>query len=130
MTVVEQEVASLERQRFDAQVKKDFAFLEKVFANDLVYTHSNGHEDNKTEYLQSIRDGKSRYDAIEVRALNVRAYHDGSTAVVNGTIAITMPAGTPDGALTVIVLKYVTVHVKHSQQGWQVVLWQSQKQLT
>ena len=60
-----------------------------MFADDLVYTHSNGQQNNKTEYMQSIRDGKSQYDKIEVEALNVRAYNDGKTAVVNGTITIT-----------------------------------------
>ncbi|MDB5233125.1 MAG: hypothetical protein JWR44_118 [Hymenobacter sp.] len=120
------EVEALERQRFEAQVKKDYAFLEKAFADDLVYTHSNGKQNNKTEYLQSIRDGKSVYDKIEVENLNVRAYNDGKTAVVNGQIIIYQP-NKPDGSPNVAHLKYVVVQVKN-KQGWQVVLWQSQKQ--
>jgi ketosteroid isomerase-like protein len=121
------EVEALERQRFEAQVKKDFAVLEKVFADDLVYTHSNGKQDNKTTYLQSIRDGKSVYDKIDVETLNVRAYNDGKTAVVNGLITITSP-NKPDGTPNVARLKYVVVQVKDKKKGWQVVLWQSQKQ--
>ena len=121
------EVEALERQRFEAQVKKDFTFLEKVFADDLVYTHSNGKQNNKTEYIQSIRDGKSQYDKIDVETLNVRAYNDGKTAVVNGTILITLP-NKPDGTANLAHLKYVVVQVKDKKKGWQVVLWQSQKQ--
>jgi ketosteroid isomerase-like protein len=121
------EVEALERQRFEAQVKKDYAFLEKVFAEDLIYTHSNGHQNNKTEYIQSIRDGKSVYDKIDVEALNVRAYNDGQAAVVNGTITIYQP-NKPDGTPNVAHLKYVVVQVKDAKKGWQVVLWQSQKQ--
>jgi ketosteroid isomerase-like protein len=121
------EVEKLERQRFEAQVKKDYAFLEKVFADDLVYTHSNGHQNNKQEYIQSIRDGKSQYEKIEVEALNVRAYNDGKAAVVNGTITITLP-NKPDGSANLAHLKYVVVQVKDAKKGWQVVLWQSQKQ--
>ena len=121
------EVEALERQRFEAQVKKDYAFLEKTFADDLIYTHSNGHQNNKTEYLQSIREGKSLYDKIDVEALNVRAYNDGKTAVVNGTILITLP-NKPDGTPNLAHLKYVVVQVKDPKKGWQVVLWQSQKQ--
>jgi uncharacterized protein (TIGR02246 family) len=120
------EVEALERKRFEAQVKKDYAFLEKAFADDLVYTHSNGKQNNKTEYIQSIRDGKSQYDKIDVETLNVRAYNDGKTAVVNGTILITLP-NKPDGTPNLAHLKYVVVQVKN-KQGWQVVLWQSQKQ--
>ncbi|MBD2715216.1 nuclear transport factor 2 family protein [Microvirga sp. STR05] len=121
------EVEMLERQRFEAQVKKDYPLLEKLFADDLVYTHSNGKQNNKTEYLQSIRDGKSVYDKIEVEALNVRAYNDGKAAVVNGTITITLP-NKPDGTPNLAHLKYVVVQVKDAKKGWQVVLWQSQKQ--
>jgi uncharacterized protein (TIGR02246 family) len=127
MSATEKEVEALERQRFEAQVKKDYAFLEKVFADDLVYTHSNGKQNNKTEYIQSIRDGKSQYEKIEVEALNVRAYNDGKTAVVNGTITITLP-NKPDGSANLAHLKYVVVQVKDKKKGWQVVLWQSQKQ--
>ncbi|TGE28290.1 nuclear transport factor 2 family protein [Hymenobacter metallicola] len=121
------EVEALERQRFEAQVKKDYAFLEKVFADDLVYTHSNGKQNGKPDYIQSIRDGKSVYDKIDVEALNVRAYNDGKAAVVNGTITIYQP-NKPDGTPNVAHLKYVVVQVKDAKKGWQVVLWQSQKQ--
>ena len=123
----QKEVEALERQRFEAQVKKDYAFLEKVFADDLIYTHSNGKQNGKADYIQSIRDGKSQYDKIEIEALNVRAYADGKTAVVNGTILITLP-NKPDGTANLAHLKYVVVQVKDRKKGWQVVLWQSQKQ--
>jgi ketosteroid isomerase-like protein len=122
-----QEVEQLERQRFAAQVSKDFTFLENAFADDLVYTHSNGKQNNKTEYLQSIRDGKSVYDKIDVENLNVRAYNNGHAAVVNGQITIYQP-NKPDGSPNVAHLKYVTTQIKDPKKGWQVVLWQSQKQ--
>jgi uncharacterized protein (TIGR02246 family) len=123
----QKEVEALERQRFEAQVKKDYQFLEKVFADDLVYTHSNGKQNTKAEYIQSIRDGKSQYDKIDVETLNVRVYNDGKTAVVNGTILITLP-NKPDGTANLAHLKYVVVQIKDKKKGWQVVLWQSQKQ--
>ncbi|RYU77227.1 nuclear transport factor 2 family protein [Hymenobacter persicinus] len=121
------EVEALERQRFAAQVSKDYAYLDKVFADDLIYTHSNGKQNNKTEYVQSIKDGKSVYDKIDVEALNVRVYAGEKTAVVNGTITIYQP-NKPDGSPNVAHLKYVVVQVKDPKKGWQVVLWQSQKQ--
>ena len=65
-TDARQEVEALERQRFAAQVAKDYAFLEKVFADDLIYTHASGKQNGKTDYIQSIRDGKSQYDKIDV----------------------------------------------------------------
>ena len=41
------EVEALERQRFAAQVSKDYDFLGRVFADDLIYTHSGGKIDSK-----------------------------------------------------------------------------------
>jgi|GEM_PF-628798 len=122
-----QEVEKLERQRFAAQVSKDFAFLEKAFADDLVYTHASGKQNGKADYLQSIRDGKSVYDKIDVGNINVRAYNGGTAAVVNGQITIYQP-NKPDGSPNVAHLKYVTAQIKDPKKGWQVVLWQSQKQ--
>ncbi|TDN38297.1 nuclear transport factor 2 family protein [Hymenobacter sp. UV11] len=121
------EVEQLERQRFAAQVSKDYAFMEKVFADDLVYTHASGKQNDKTEYLQSIHDGKSVYDKIDVENMNVRAYNGGTAAVVNGQIVIYQP-NKPDGSPNVAHIKYVTTQIKDPQKGWQVVLWQSQKQ--
>ncbi|MFD2718673.1 nuclear transport factor 2 family protein [Hymenobacter monticola] len=120
-------IEALERQRFEAQVKKDYAFLEKAFADDLVYTHGSGVQNTKTEYIQSIKDGKSQYGKIEIDALNVRPYNDGQTAVVNGTIRITSPPQA-DGSTSVARIKYVVVQIKDKKKGWQVVLWQAQKQ--
>jgi hypothetical protein len=122
-----QEVEQLERQRLNAQVKKDYAFLEKAFADDLVYTHSGGKQNNKAKYIQSIRDGHSLYDKIDVENINVRAYNGGMTAVVNGQIVIYQP-NKPDDTPNVAHLKYVTVQIRAPKKGWQVVLWQSQKQ--
>ena len=121
------EVEKLERERFEAQVKKDFTFLEKAFADDLVYTHSGGKQNGKQDYIQSIRDGKSVYDKIEVENLNVRAYNNGTAAAVNGQIIIYQP-NKPDGTPNIAHLKYVTMQIKDPKKGWQVVMWQSQKQ--
>lgn len=121
------EVAGLERQRLEAQVKKDYAVLEKAFGDDLVYTHGDGHVNNKAEYIQSIKDGKSQYGKIDVDAVSVRVYNDGKTAVVNGEIHITSPVK-PDGSTSIAHIKYVVVQIKDKKKGWQVVLWQAQKQ--
>jgi ketosteroid isomerase-like protein len=116
-------IDALERKRFAAQVSKDFDFLEKVFADDLLYTHSNGKQDTKQTYIQSIKDGKSVYDKIDVEEILVREY--GKTAVVNGKIMITQP--TADGKQTLAHLRYVVVYIKNGKKGWQLNTWQSLK---
>jgi hypothetical protein len=48
------DIESLERKRFAAQVSKDFDFLEKIFSDDLVYTHSNAKVDKKSLYPSDL----------------------------------------------------------------------------
>lgn len=122
-----QTIEQLERQRFDAQVSKNFPTLEKIFADDLIYTHSNGHQDSKASYIESIRTGQSRYDRVDIEALTVRAYNENQTAVVNGLIQIDLGPGT-DGQPASTRIKYVVVYIKTAEQGWQLVLWHAQKQ--
>ena len=119
------EVEGLERQRFAAQVSKNFDFLGRVFADDLIYTHSNGKIDSKTTYINSIKEGKSVYDKIEVEELRLRAYNDQKTVVVNGTIMITQPP--VDGKPTLAHIRYAVVYIKTKANGWQLTTWQSLK---
>ena len=119
------EVEALERQRFAAQVSKDFDFLGRVFADDLIYTHSSGKIDSKETYINSIKEGKSVYDKIDVEELRIRPYNDQKSAVVNGTIFITQP--TADGKQTVVHIRYAVTYIKNKAHGWQLVMWQSLK---
>lgn len=125
MSVIE-EIEQLERRRFAAQVSKDYAVLNELFADDLVYTHANGHRDTKTSYIESIRAGQSRYDQLDIDELLIRPYNDDQAAVVNGTIRINLGPGA-DGQPNNVRIKYVTVQIKNPS-GWQVVLWHAQKQ--
>lgn len=117
----EKAVIETEKQRFAAQVSKNYAVLDQVLASDLVYTHSHGGTDSKRGYIQSIRDGKSKYDAIDALEQNVRIY--GNTAVVNG---ICMVKATSNGEPINSRLRYTSVYVKTGGK-WQMVAWQSLK---
>jgi ketosteroid isomerase-like protein len=121
------EIEQLERRRFDAQVAKDLPTLETIFADDLVYTHSNGHQDDKASYLASIANGQSRYDRVDIESLTVRAYNDDHTAVVNGLVRIELGPDV-DGHPLFTRIKYVVVYIRSEAHGWQLVLWHAQKQ--
>lgn len=116
-----QEIERFERQRFEAQVKKDMSFLEKIFADDLIYIHGSGKQDNKTTYLQSIKDGKSVYDKIDVEEINVRIYGKKTVAIVNGIIIISNTNAAPNR------LRYLVVYSKNGKNGWQLNSWQALK---
>ncbi|NML63840.1 nuclear transport factor 2 family protein [Hymenobacter sp. RP-2-7] len=123
---VPHEIAQLERRRFDAQIARDTDALANILANDLIYTHSNGHQDSKASYLASVASGQSRYDHVDIEALTVRPYADDRTAVVNGQVRINLGPGA-DGQPSFIRIKYAVVYVQQPE-GWRMVLWHAQKQ--
>jgi len=123
-SAVIKEVEAIERKRFEAQVNKDYDYLEKVFSPDLIYIHSGGAVNTKDEYIKSIRDGKSVYEKIDVEEMKLRPYNDGKTVVINGKITITLPS--VDGKPNLSHLRYAVVYIK-KKEGWQLVMWQSLK---
>ncbi len=122
------EITQLERQRFDAQISQNTDALGQILADDLIYTHSNGHQDGKASSLESVRSGQSRYDAVDMEALTVRPYNDDQTAIVNALIQIDLGPGA-DGQPHFTRIKYVVVYIKDAAKGWQLVLWHAQKQV-
>ncbi len=116
-------IEALERKRFAAQVSKEYDFLEKIFADDLVYTHSSGKQDNKVSYIASIKEGKSVYNKIDVEEIKIRVY--GNAAVINGQVMIEQ--NSTDGKVSNLHLKYTAVYSKNGKKGWQINTWQSLK---
>ncbi|MGA0555539.1 nuclear transport factor 2 family protein [Larkinella sp. VNQ87] len=115
----EKTVLAVEKERFDAQVTKNYAVLEKVLGDDLMYNHSNGNQDGKQSYIQSLKDGKQSYEAIDIQEQKVHLY--GNTAVISG---ICLVKATNNGQTINSKLRYTDVYVKKGKQ-WQMVAWQS-----
>lgn len=118
-TSTENVVADIEKQRFAALVSKDYGYLEKVLAKDLFYCHSNGLIDNKTSFIQSIKEGKLTYQEMNVEELKVRIY--GKTAVITGVCGAKVLS---NGQQLNTRFRFTDVYVK-SKSGWQMVSWQS-----
>jgi len=115
-------VVAAEKARFAALVAKDYAALDQLSGDELLYQHSNGDVDNKTSFIQSINDGKRSYDAITPDSSAVRIY--GNTAVVNGICSYRQRYA--DGKPNNSQLRYSSVWVKRSRR-WQLVNWQAHK---
>lgn len=118
-TSTETVVATIEKERFAALVNKDYAYLDKVLAEDLYYCHSNGLIDNKTSFVQSIKDGKLTYQEMIPEDLKVRVY--GKTAVITGMCAAKVLS---NGQQLNTRFRFTDVYVKN-KVGWQMVSWQS-----
>lgn len=80
------EVQAAEKAWARAVVKKDYAALEKLYDNDLIYAHSSGVVETKKEYIDKLRTGAQRYDAIEHSAMKVKVH--GDAAVVHCHVAM------------------------------------------
>jgi hypothetical protein len=118
-TSTENAVAEIEKQRFAALVSKEYTYLDKVLAEDLIYCHSNGLIDNKTSFIQSIKDGKLAYQEMNVEELKVRVYK--KTAVITGTCGAKVMS---NGQQLNTRFRFTDVYVKN-KAGWQMVSWQS-----
>ena len=61
-------------------VAKDFAKLDAMLTPDLIYAHSTGMIDDKTQYLQKMKTGKQNYAGIEHKSTTVRMHGDSAVA--------------------------------------------------
>lgn len=81
-SVTADEVQKAEDARYAAQMNDDFAAMEKLFADDLVYTHSNALVDSKQSYIESMRSGAVKYKIMQRSDVTVRTF--GCVAILTG----------------------------------------------
>lgn len=80
MLADEKAVEAAERSWGAGVVAKNYAVLEKVLADDLIYTHSNGLVDTKRSYIDALKSGKSEYYKIDYESIRVKMI-DATTAM-------------------------------------------------
>jgi hypothetical protein len=116
-------VKKLELERFQAQEKNDFAALERLLADDLVYTHSSGAVDTKAAYIESLRSGKSKYLRITPEDLKVRAIGDLVLIHGRGQFVLEAMVNGQKGE-NPLYLSFLDVWQKKNGK-WQMIAWQS-----
>ncbi len=87
MTVDEQEIRRLERQRCEALTSGDVEALGALMADDLVHIHGNGHIDGVADYLKGV-ETKYIFHRLDRGDLDIRIY--GDCAVVVGSVEQTV----------------------------------------
>lgn len=111
----EQHILTLEDQWSDALVKADTVALERLYTDDIVYTHTNGTVNTKAQFLDSIKAGKARYLSVERSDVGVRIH--GDTAIVSFRAVIKVNA---------VTLPSRILHVFVRQNGaWRMAAYQS-----
>jgi ketosteroid isomerase-like protein len=81
---VAKELIAAEEDFSDALVREDWKAVEEVYADDLVFTSTDGSVTHKTEEVASVRSGDLKLESIKMADLNVQDL--GHVAVVTGKI--------------------------------------------
>jgi hypothetical protein len=68
--------------RYAAQTGRDFAALQQLIGEDLVYIHSSAIVDNKASYIETQRAGTVIYRSMKRSDVTVRTY--GCLAIITG----------------------------------------------
>lgn len=118
-SALEKEVRAVEAQRYKAMIDADFATLDKVLADDLLYAHSSGEVDDKKALMAGMRSGSRRYKKISAEDTRYRV--DGKLAVVTGKASIEVER---DGKPQSFKVRFTAVYEK-AATGWRLAAWQT-----
>src|SRR6266478_4847580 len=118
----DKEILALEDKRYAAMCGGDFAALEVMLHDELLYTHSSGLTDTKATWLASLRSGRTKYKNAACSDRKVRLA--GDTALVTGRAAIEAEINGQPRSLRLVFLNAWT----KTPKGWKFIAWQSTPQ--
>jgi hypothetical protein len=113
------EIIALDKQRMDAMVAQDVATMEKLIADDLVYTHSSARIDTKQSLIGNMKSGSTVYTQMEPS--DVAAQDLGDAVVLTGTAKVTVQGARGEMKFGI---RFIDVYANRGGQ-WQMVAWQS-----
>ena len=112
-------IIDLDRQRMTAMAEQNVAVLDKVLADDLIYTHSSARLDTKQSLIGAMQSGATVYTSVEPS--EVVAQDLGDAVVLTGVAAISVNSG---GKANSFRVRFTEVYANKAGQ-WQMVTWQS-----
>jgi hypothetical protein len=118
-SVTPEEVWRVEQARYAAQTGGDFAALERMIGDDLVYIHSSSNVDTKASFIESQRSGTVKYRSMKPLEIQVRAY--GSIGIVSGRLDVEVNVRGQDNTLRLL---FHSVWAQRAA-GLQFVSWQA-----
>lgn len=116
-----QKIIELDRRRMVAMAEKDIATLNKVIADDLIYTHSTARMDTKQSLIGAMESGATVYTSVVPS--DVVAQDLGEVVVLTGIATIGVSV---NGAPNTFRVRFTDVYANRAGQ-WQMVTWQSSK---
>ncbi len=113
-------VEKAERDWAAAVVAKDTAALEKLLADDLVYTHSSGGRDTKASFIETNRTGKLIYKKLDHQKIEVQMIKPDVAFLTSRAEVGLIAGGKP------VEMKVSLLHVYVRRQGrWQLLAHQA-----
>ncbi len=113
------EALAAEAARYAAQMNNDFAAMEKLYGDDLVYIHSSTAVDTKASFIESMRSGAVRYRKMTLGDVTVRCF--GGLAIISGAGTFEVTARGQDMTLDLL---FHAIWAKRAG-GLQFVSWQA-----
>lgn len=112
-------IIDLDEKRMQAMGAKDYATLEAVIADDLMYTHSSARIDTKQSLIGAMKSGATVYQSVVPS--EVKAQDLGDAVVLTGVAQIKVVSnGTPNS----FGVRFLDVYARRNG-SWQMVTWQS-----
>ncbi|HZP91946.1 MAG TPA: nuclear transport factor 2 family protein [Burkholderiales bacterium] len=118
-TITAEEALRAEEARYNAQMANDFAAMERLFGDDLVYIHSSTVVDTKASFIDSMRSGTVKYRRMRRGEVKVRTY--GCIAIISGRGTFEVTVKGEDRTLDLL---FHSVWAKRAA-GAQFVSWQA-----
>jgi ketosteroid isomerase-like protein len=115
----EQQVRQLEHEWVNAFIQGDTETLDRILAEDFIFTDPEGRLLTKAEWLADLKSGELNFESIHLDNLQVRMY--GDAAVANGRV--TVKAQSKEGGFNGQYC-YTDMYVKRNGQ-WQAVAEQA-----
>jgi ketosteroid isomerase-like protein len=112
-------IIELDKKRMSAMADKDYATLNELIADDLIYTHSTARLDTKQSLIGNMQSGSTVYTSVVPS--DVKAQDLGDTVVLTGSCRIGVNAG---GRANSFGVRFTDVYAKRGGR-WQMVTWQS-----
>lgn len=113
------EIREVQSSRFRAMIDADAGALERMLADELVYTHTTGRVETKREFIEALTSKAVSYDAITSYDAEIRFY--GNTSVITGGADFEVTAGDQQLAFPI---RFTEVY-EWMDGRWQLVAWQS-----
>ena len=106
--------------RYAAMLNADTGALDRLLADDLVYTHSDGSSDSKTQYLGAIRSGALNYLGCERETVHFLPL--GDQALARGCLRL---LALYKEQRVSIHIHYLAAWVRLGEGAWKLVAWTS-----